>query len=262
MQKTITIVSVQHNTRKSIVNDDEEYYFILDIVDSSLVGHPEEKYNIKHHNIKIVITYELRYNWGIRDITENDLSKILFYYMRNFVEQKIKEDNLQRNEVFYLNTDEHKEPTCPLEISRIPDPVDFVFQVSVKENLELDDFETIKVHSNIKVLITRMEDALKRDDYAGVLHSSASIFETMAKDIVSIPSVQHQTLKGFFDRYKNTSNLPSEILDYVLAIYNSRNTTPLAGHGSILEPNLSKDVAITLCEMTKAIVIIEYKLHK
>lgn len=107
-----------------------------------------------------------------------------------------------------------------------------------------------------------MHDALKREDYSGVLHASASIFETLAKDIVGIPSVQDQTLKSFFDRYRKDSGLPNAVLDYILGIYDSRNVTPLAGHGSIRTPIISRPEAVSLCEMTKAFANIEYKLRE
>lgn len=118
------------------------------------------------------------------------------------------------------------------------------------------------LHPNIHILISRMHDALNREDYSGVLHASASIFETLAKDIIGIPSVQDQTLKSFFNRYRKDSGLPNAVLDYILAIYDSRNVTPLAGHGSIQTPIISRQEAISLCEMTKAFVKIEYKLRE
>lgn len=118
------------------------------------------------------------------------------------------------------------------------------------------------VHANITILIERMESDLERDDFAGVLHCSASIFETMAKDIVGISVVQNQTLKSFFDRYRKDSALPQNVLDYILAIYESRNKMPLAGHGSTQTPNISKQEATTLAEITKAFVKVEYKLRR
>jgi hypothetical protein len=118
------------------------------------------------------------------------------------------------------------------------------------------------VHANITVLLERMESNLGRDDYAGVLHCSASIFETMAKDIVGIPTVQNQTLKSFFDRYRKDSALPQDILDYIFSIYEKRSIMPLAGHGSIQTPTISKQEATTIAELTKAFVRIEYKLQR
>ena len=121
----------------------------------------------------------------------------------------------------------------------------------------------IQVHPNISVLLNRMDDAITRDDFPGVLHASASVFETMAKDIVGIPSVQGQTLKGFFDRYRKDSRLPKDILDYVLNVYDLRNTTPLAGHGSAqTPPPINRQDAISLAEITKAFVRIEYSMRQ
>ncbi|MEW6030165.1 MAG: hypothetical protein AB1554_11885 [Chloroflexota bacterium] len=115
------------------------------------------------------------------------------------------------------------------------------------------------VHPNIKTLIERMESALQREDFSEVLHASASIFETLAKDIVNIPTIQNQTLKSFFDRFRQDSTLPKEILNYILDVYEMRNKTPLAGHGSTQASNLSRESAIVLCELTKAFVNIEYR---
>ena len=116
-------------------------------------------------------------------------------------------------------------------------------------------------HPNVRLLVARMEEALKREDYSAVLHSSASVFETLAKDIVGIPEVQDQTLGSFFDRYKKYSQLPESILSKIRAVYSERNKTPLAGHGSTQSPSLTKEEAVTLSEVTKAYVRIEYILQ-
>ena len=134
-----------------------------------------------------------------------------------------------------------------------------------KESIESSDRlgeNTLLMHPNMHVLINRLDDSLIRNDYASVLHASASIFETLAKDIVRIPTVQDKTLKSFFERYRQDSNLPDEILDYILGIYELRNTTPLAGHGSTRTPSITREAAVTLSEMTKAFVKIEYTLRK
>jgi len=115
------------------------------------------------------------------------------------------------------------------------------------------------MHPNINTLILRMENSLEGNDFALVLKTSADIFETLAKDIVGIPAVQGQSLKSFFERYRQDSILPKEILDYILGVYDSRNKMPLAGHGSTNIPNITKEHAIILCELTKAFVNIEYR---
>lgn len=117
-------------------------------------------------------------------------------------------------------------------------------------------------HPNIRILVERMNSALERQDYSEVLHTSASVFETMAKDVVSLDSVQDQTLGSFFEKYRKESLLPDEVLDYIIEVYKARNKAPLAGHGSTRAPSISREVAITLAEMTQAFVRIEYRLGK
>jgi hypothetical protein len=126
---------------------------------------------------------------------------------------------------------------------------------------ELEDKDPVAEHGNIRLLVHRMVSAFEAEDYAAVLHASASIFETLAKDIVGIPTVQDKTLKSFFDRYRNDSSLPDAFLDYILETYESRNVTPLAGHGSTAIPTITKEQSIILIEMTKAFVRSEYKLR-
>lgn len=126
--------------------------------------------------------------------------------------------------------------------------------------LQKSSLDLKNIHPNISILIQRMDDALKRKDYGGVLHSSASIFETLAKEVIGIPNIQNQTLKSFFDRYRKDSNLPTEVLNYILSVYDSRSSVPLAGHGHTATPEISHETAVTLSEITKAFVSIEYKL--
>lgn len=132
-----------------------------------------------------------------------------------------------------------------------------VFPIEV---LEAADTDNENMHRNVRLLIYRMVSALQREDYPEVLHSSASIFETMSKDIINIPSIQNQPLGSYFERYRKESHLPGEILDYIQNIYTQRNITPLAGHGSTQMPSISQEQAIILVEITKAFVSIEYRL--
>ena len=121
--------------------------------------------------------------------------------------------------------------------------------------------KTTDEQPNIRLLINRMTIALDNSDPSGVLHASASIFETMAKGIIGIDAIQDQTLASFFERYRKDSGLPEEVLDYILSIYKRRNTEPLAGHGSTKSPNITKQEAIILAELTRAFVKIERQLH-
>lgn len=129
--------------------------------------------------------------------------------------------------------------------------------------LELYQYEdkTVDEHPNVSLLLKRMTTALENDDPSGVLHASASIFETIAKNIINIDSIQDRPLGAFFGRYRIDSTLPKEILNYIESIYKRRNTEPLAGHGSSRLPEITMEEAIIIVELTRAFVRIERALQ-
>ncbi|EIT84143.1 hypothetical protein A374_16899 [Fictibacillus macauensis ZFHKF-1] len=125
---------------------------------------------------------------------------------------------------------------------------------------EIEDVQDSQEHPNIRKLIKRLDTLLAEKDFSGVLHTSASIFETLAKDVVGLATVENKPLGGFFERYRKESSLPEPILEFILGIYIKRNTEPLAGHGSTQNPKVEEEEAIMLAEMTKTLVRIERKL--
>ena len=131
--------------------------------------------------------------------------------------------------------------------------------VEILDVYELDD-DKLPEHPNIRTLVKRMDDLLSISDYSGVLHASASIFETMGKIIVNKDTTRNQTFGSFQESYRKKTKLPDSIFDYVIETYKKRNTEPLAGHGSIYLPTITKEEAVCLVEMTKAFIKIERKL--
>ena len=134
---------------------------------------------------------------------------------------------------------------------------------------QVDDFNTKGigkfdqlVHSNIVVLIGRMEKCLESYDPSGVLHAASNILETMAKDVLGDEKLTDQTLGSFIEKYKKESSLPDEIKNVVGSIYNIRNKMPLSGHGSTNEPNINMQDAIIIAAATKFVVEIEYRTKK
>lgn len=117
-------------------------------------------------------------------------------------------------------------------------------------------------HSNIVVLVGRMENCLENNDPSGVLHAASNILETLAKDVLCDDNLVNQTLGGFIDKYKKESSLPENIKEVVGQIYKLRNTMPLSGHGSTSIPTISMIDAIIIAATTKFIVEIEYRTKK
>ena len=62
MYKTVVFCRVAR-LRADFVTDNTEYGFYLDVVDSLLVGDPEERVCTTRHKIKVGITWMLLVNW-------------------------------------------------------------------------------------------------------------------------------------------------------------------------------------------------------
>lgn len=115
------------------------------------------------------------------------------------------------------------------------------------------------IHKNIKSQLARMESCLENNDFSGVLHASANVLETLSKDILIDPALGEKTLGSFLAKYEKKSHLPDEIKKVVGKIYNLRSKTPMAGHGSLNEPNIGMYDAIVISAATKFIVEVEYR---
>jgi hypothetical protein len=132
--------------------------------------------------------------------------------------------------------------------------------VEILTESEMDEEIDQDEHPNIRLLTSRMEAAFDAKDYAAVLHTSATIFETLAKLVFSNPAVEGQTLGGIFDGYRKRSGLPDAVLDFVLETYQRRNAEPLAGHGATRAPAITAKEAVILIEMTKMSVRLERRI--
>jgi hypothetical protein len=112
-------------------------------------------------------------------------------------------------------------------------------------------------HPNLRRLFERMDRAMQDSDWSLVLHTGASIFETLAKQVVPNPSIQHQSLGGWFSLYRNHSKLAKPLLDAIEDIFKRRNVEPLAGHGSTENPAITQDEAEQVRILTTALVKLE-----
>lgn len=124
----------------------------------------------------------------------------------------------------------------------------------------IEENEDLDLHENVYLLFTRMEAAFKSKDYALVLSQAASVFEVVAKDLINDKKYDGKTFHKLLDKYKSISGLPDKAIDYINQVYIERGRTPLAAHGSRTKvPKILKKDALTLIEITKAFVRIEYK---
>lgn len=138
--------------------------------------------------------------------------------------------------------------------------IPILFQTDRQDHLRIE-VESLKEnsvseqeHSNIKKLISRMDRDFANDDYTGVLHSSASIYETLVKDISRDPKIQNMSLGQILNNPIFSQNIPDQILDYIQEIFKKRNIVHTAGHGGTSKPTITKEETIIIQEFTKTIV--------
>jgi hypothetical protein len=115
-------------------------------------------------------------------------------------------------------------------------------------------------HANVRKLAERMDRAMQDRDWSLVLHTAASIFETVAKLVVPNPKVQKQSLGGWFGLYRKHSRLAAPLLETIEEIFQRRNIEPLAAHGSPVNPSITEEEAIQVRELTIALVRMERTL--
>jgi len=106
-----------------------EYGFQFRVVDSSLLGTPEEISETRDYFLKVGITEILAASWGLSD---TDLFKVLFEYGKRHVIQKIKDGTLSEEEELWLSTASHP-TTCPFDPSRIEIKGEVSFEVEIPE---------------------------------------------------------------------------------------------------------------------------------
>ena len=70
---------------------------------------------------------------------------------------------------------------CSFRFDNVHDEV----AVDIDSISEIPEEALTSDHPNIRKLVERMDAAVEREDPTAVLHTSASIFETLAKDVLS-----------------------------------------------------------------------------
>jgi|GEM_PF-1900845 len=119
------------------------WMFPFTVVDTSLLGQPEEVSRTSLHDITVTVAIELVASWNLyhplistanqdeikrMENDRQDLKRVMFWYGKQTIEEKLKAGKLQSNEKLRLL------PASPqardrLDPSRIPEPKGFSFEV-------------------------------------------------------------------------------------------------------------------------------------
>jgi class 3 adenylate cyclase len=143
MQKTLTF-----DKPSGILSYERElkWQFPFLMVDSSLIGAPEEMSSTSPHFIMVTVTEELALSWGFyrpngtdaqADIDRANLLKIAFEYGKRYVKKKVKETgSLERTEKLDLTTKTAEMPYL-FDPSRVKAPNDS----KIVEEVVIDDIQ-------------------------------------------------------------------------------------------------------------------------
>jgi hypothetical protein len=135
MEKTLTFQRPSFLQSQKIAI---ECVFPFSLVDSSLIGMPEEKSRTSQHQVKVTASFSLIAAWGF-PITADQQTKhntsnlqiVLFEYGKRYVVQKLKtSNNLALEEELDLNASKAELP-CPFDPSLIQDPDGAIIKVAV-----------------------------------------------------------------------------------------------------------------------------------
>jgi len=108
-----------------------EYEFRFSVIDYSLVGKPEEKYETKHYIIKTGIDELLAKIWKLNRL--EDIEKVLYEHSKLNVIEKLKRLTLkEREELEYLFAYKYQNfRPSKFDPSRIPEPGQRSFDIEI-----------------------------------------------------------------------------------------------------------------------------------
>lgn len=122
-----------------------EYQFPFTVVDSSLIGAPEEESETRRHTVKIVIAGVDVACWGL---SQPDLVKVLFEYGKRYIVEKLKYGTLSDKEELRLS-DLNPPDKCPFDPSMISDPSQACINVPIPEKVLMQNQREIQLASSI-----------------------------------------------------------------------------------------------------------------
>jgi hypothetical protein len=125
--------------------DVTEFVFPFRLVDSELLGRPEELSKSAQHQISVVVSRTLAACW---DLTDDQKLRVMYEYGKRHVIEKIREGTLSDGEEIDLHT-RNAELPCPFDPERIENPMNAVVNVDLAEKKFMEDSSFLTLASSI-----------------------------------------------------------------------------------------------------------------
>ena len=142
MDKTIFF---EPTRRVPLRGDYIEYVFPFRLVDTELVGSPDEISRSSHHEITVVVSGSLASCWNLNDDQQH---RVMFEYGKRHIVQKIQDGTLRKSEELDLYT-RNVELPCPFDPERIENPVNAVVKIESPEKKLMEDSTFLQIASAI-----------------------------------------------------------------------------------------------------------------
>lgn len=234
--------------------------FYYSIVDSSLIGQPEEESSTQHYRIKTSISEILHAMWGASDQKLSDLGnvvKILYEFSKRHIIEKLKENTLMEFEELWLHTASQTK-ACPFNPDRIVENFDEVIEIEIGNEELMQDITLLQLAMSIielrdyinakfkethgqnllllsceRDLLNLFKDALSNEEFSfrlNVLQNLVTRINTdVLREITGIKDNQVKSISLLESFLKNLPQYDPYIIDVYKNINRMRQAYPIHG---------------------------------
>jgi len=143
MKKILTLLTFKEGTTQ---RDGSLYVFEFALVDSALVGKPEEKFNTTEHKILVYITGRIEGSWMHRQ-PQIDFMKVCYEFAKKELMQKVKDGTISKRQELEI-TSINSSNECPFDSERIEMAVGEFIEFEVGEKL-MEDKSLLQIATSI-----------------------------------------------------------------------------------------------------------------
>lgn len=121
------------------------YVFPFRLVDTDLIGYPDEISRSSHHKVTVVVSRTLASCWHFNDDQQH---RVMFEYGKRHIIQKVRDGTLGESEELDLHTGNAELP-CPFDPERIENPINARVRIEPTDKKLMEDSIFLQLASSI-----------------------------------------------------------------------------------------------------------------
>ena len=122
-----------------------EYVFPFRLVDTELIGNPDEISRSSYHKITVIISRTLA---SCRDFDDDQQHRVMFEYGKRHIMQKVRDGTLREFEELDLHTANVELP-CPFDPGRIENPINAQVKIESTDKKIMENSTFLQIASSI-----------------------------------------------------------------------------------------------------------------